>query len=78
MVAWLLVCVSEAETARREKRVRRRTKKKRSGKYIYITGEKKKKKKKVGSGTRRIGLNWYPLKQAGGGGKRVFLTGRGG
>jgi hypothetical protein len=36
----------------------------------------KKKKSRVESGTRQIGLNGYPLKQAGRGGKRVFLTGR--
>ena len=51
MVAWLLVCVSEAETARREKRVRRRTKKKRSGK-IYNWRKKKR------SGR----VKWVPVK----------------
>jgi hypothetical protein len=98
MVAWLLVCVSKAETAGREKGVLgAEQRKKEVEKYIYIyiyiykniyiyiyNWRKKKKKKKkvgsgrVGSGTRRIGLNGYPLKQAGRGNKRVFLTGRGG
>jgi hypothetical protein len=75
MVAWLLVCVSEAEQRGGRKglgaEVLEKKRKKRSGK-IYNWREKKKRKKEVGSGTRRIGLNGYPLKQAGRGFKRVF------
>ena len=70
MVAWLLVCVSEAEQRGGRKglgtEVLEKKKKKRSGK-IYNW-----RKKKVGSGTRRIGLNGYLLKQAGRGFKQVF------
>ena len=57
MVAWLLVCVSEAETAGREKGVLgAEQRKKEVEKYIYNWRKKKKKEKKrsgrvpVGSG----------------------------
>ena len=56
-----MVCVSEAETARREKGVRCRTKKKRSGK-IYITGERKK-KSRVSFPLDRV--KWVPVKVGG-------------
>jgi hypothetical protein len=77
MVAWLLVCVSEAEQRGGRKGLGAEVLEKKRKKEVekYITGEKK---KKVGLGTRRIGLNGYPLKQAGRGFKRVFKTGRGG
>ena len=70
MVAWLLVCVSEAEQRGGRKGLGAEVLEKKRKKEVekYITGEEK----KVGSGTRRIGLNGYPLKQAGRGFKWVF------
>jgi hypothetical protein len=71
MVAWLLVCVSEAETAGREKGVLgAKQRKKEVEKYIYNWKKKKKKKKKKRSG--RVGypsdrVKWVPVKTGGAG-----------
>ena len=58
MVAWLLVCVSEVEQRGGRKGLGAEVLEKKRKKEVekYITGEKKK---------GRVGLNGYPLKQAG-------------
>jgi hypothetical protein len=74
MVAWLLVCVSEAEQRGGRKglcaEVLEKKRKKEVEKYITGGKKKKKKKKKVGSG--RVGypldrVKWVPVKAGGAG-----------